>query len=118
MDNPIPDELHNLDNTAVSNDEQKRLLKQLPEWSIVDDKNINQLQRVFSFRDFTDAISFTNCIAELAEQADHHPAIITEWGKVTVKWWTHRIKGLHLNDFVMASRTDQVYDRLQPEVES
>lgn len=118
MDNPIPNELYASDNTAISNVEQKEFLRQLPEWTVVDDKNINQLQRIFNFRNFAEAIAFTNRIAELAEQADHHPLLITEWGKVTVKWWTHRIKGLHINDFVMASKTDNAYDRLQPEVES
>ena len=118
MDNPIPEELHTSDNTAVSSDDQKGFLRQLPEWTIVDDKNIKQLQRIFSFRNFADAVIFTNHVAELAEQVDHHPAIITDWGKVTVKWWTHRIKGLHLNDFVMASRTDHAYDKLQSKAES
>ena len=118
MVNPIPDELLASDNTAVSNVEQKEFLRQLPEWTVVDDKNIYQLQRIFNFRNFAEAIAFTNHIAELAEQANHHPLIMTEWGRVTVKWWTHRIKGLHLNDFVMASKTNHAYDRLQAEVES
>lgn len=112
MDNPIPDKLHTSDNTAVSRDEQTVFLKQLTGWTVVNDKNINQLQRMFGFKNFVDAIAFTNRIAELAEQADHHPAIITEWGKVTVTWWTHRIKGLHLNDFVMAKKTDQAYAKM------
>lgn len=113
MDNPIPDKLHTSDNTAVSRDEQAAFLKQLTGWTVVNDKNINQLQRMFGFKNFVDAMAFTNRIAELAEQADHHPAIITEWGKVTVTWWTHRIKGLHLNDFVMANKTDQSYTKMQ-----
>ena len=112
MDNPIPDKLHTSDNTAVSRDKQTAFLKQLTGWTVVNDKNINQLQRIFGFKNFVDAMAFTNRIAELAEQADHHPAIITEWGKVTVTWWTHRIKGLHLNDFVMAKKTDQAYAKL------
>ncbi len=113
MDNSIPDKLKSADNQALAINEQNSLLKQLPEWTIVDNNNVNQLQRLFSFRNFVDAIEFTNRVAELAEQADHHPSLITEWGKVTVIWWTHRIKGLHLNDFVMANRTDQAYNEQQ-----
>jgi 4a-hydroxytetrahydrobiopterin dehydratase len=56
-----------------------------------------------------EALDFTNRVGELAEQQGHHPAIITEWGKVTVTWWTHKIKGLHRNDFIMAAKTDRLY---------
>ncbi len=63
---------------------------------------------MFKFKDFVQAGAFTNKIAEIAEQEGHHPAILTEWGKVTVTWWTHKIKGLHRNDFIMAAKTDQV----------
>ena len=45
----------------------------------------------------------------LTEEQDHHPLIITEWGRVTVQWWTHKIKGLHRNDFIMASKTDGLF---------
>lgn len=113
MDTSIPEKLKPADNQPLSINEQNHLLKQLPEWTIVDNKNINQLQRLFNFRNFVDALGFTNHVAELAEQADHHPTLTTEWGKVTVTWWTHRIKGLHLNDFVMARRTDQAYVSMQ-----
>ncbi len=111
MDNLIPDNLKSADNHALSINEQNSLLKQLPEWTIIDNHNVNQLQRLFSFRNFVDALEFTNRVAELAEQADHHPALLTEWGKVTVTWWTHRIRGLHINDFIMAGRTDQAYNK-------
>ncbi len=46
-----------------------------------------------------------------AEAQGHHPVLITTWGKVTVVWWTHAIRGLHENDFIMAARTDALYDR-------
>jgi 4a-hydroxytetrahydrobiopterin dehydratase len=54
------------------------------------------------------ALDFTNKVGGLAEEEDHHPAILTEYGKVTVVWWTHAIKGLHRNDFIMAAKTDQL----------
>ena len=67
-----------------------------------------QLRREFTFRNFKEALAFTNRLGELAEAEFHHPAILTEWGKVTVSWWTHKIGGLHRNDFIMAARTDQL----------
>jgi 4a-hydroxytetrahydrobiopterin dehydratase len=67
---------------------------------------IKRLQRVFKLKNFIEAVAFTNKIGMIAEKDDHHPLIITEWGRVTVQWWTHKIKGLHKNDFIMASKTD------------
>ncbi|MCG3773846.1 MAG: putative pterin-4-alpha-carbinolamine dehydratase [Nitrospira sp.] len=55
------------------------------------------------------ALAFTNSVGELAETEAHHPALLTEWGKVTVTWWTHKIRGLYTNDLIMAAETDQLY---------
>lgn len=82
--------------------------REVPEWQIVERDGIMQLERVFTFPDFRQALAFTDRVGELAEEADHHPALLTEWGKVTVTWWSHKIKGLHRNDFILAARTDEV----------
>jgi 4a-hydroxytetrahydrobiopterin dehydratase len=82
---------------------------QVPEWRILEQEGIQHLQRVFTFKDFAQALAFTNKVGQLAEANDHHPAILTEWGRVTVTWWTHKVKGLHRNDFIMAVKTDQLY---------
>lgn len=82
--------------------------KQIPEWQIVERDGIMQLERVFTFRNFKQALAFTNKVGEIAEEAGHHPALLTEWGKVTVTWWSHELKGLHKNDFILAARTDEV----------
>jgi 4a-hydroxytetrahydrobiopterin dehydratase len=79
---------------------------QVPEWQVIVQDGIPRLQRVFKFKNFAEALKFTQRVGELAEMEDHHPAILTEWGKVTVTWWTHKIKGLHQNDFIMAAKTD------------
>ena len=63
---------------------------------------------MFQFDDFAQALDFTNRVGAIAEDQGHHPALLTEWGRVTVAWWTHKIRGLHRNDFVMAARTDEV----------
>ena len=67
---------------------------------------IAQLERVFHFPSFADALAFTNRVGALAEKEGHHPALLTEWGRVTVTWWTHKIRGLHRNDFIMGAKTD------------
>lgn len=73
------------------------------------ENNELHLQRVYQFPDFQQAIAFANSIGEIAEAEGHHPALLTEWGKVTVTWWIHAIKGLHHNDFIMAAKTDEAY---------
>jgi 4a-hydroxytetrahydrobiopterin dehydratase len=70
---------------------------------------IPHLTRRFAFDNFAHALTFTNRVGDIAEQEGHHPALLTEWGKVTVSWWTHAIGGLHKNDFVMAAKTDEVF---------
>lgn len=80
----------------------------VPEWKIIEREGIKRLERTFKFKNFVQAVEFTNKVAALAEEEGHHPAILTEWGKVTVTWWTHKIKGLHRNDFIMAAKTDQL----------
>ncbi|HLH62358.1 MAG TPA: 4a-hydroxytetrahydrobiopterin dehydratase [Ktedonobacteraceae bacterium] len=85
------------------------LQPQVPEWHVIEVDGIKRLQRVFTFKDFVAALAFTNLVGNLAEEEGHHPAILTEWGKVTVTWWTHKIRGLHRNDFIMAAKTDALY---------
>lgn len=94
------------DAPQVSLEEIAELSPQIPDWEIIEVDSIKRLKRQFKFRNFREAIAFTNKVGEIAEDAGHHPAILTEWGKVTVTWWTHKIKGLHKNDFIMAARTD------------
>lgn len=79
---------------------------QIPEWEILTAGGIVLLNRTFKFANFVEALTFTNRVGELAEAEGHHPAILTEWGKVTVQWYTHKIKGLHRNDLIMAAKTD------------
>jgi 4a-hydroxytetrahydrobiopterin dehydratase len=93
----------------VSAEESAELIRQLPEWQLVEHDGVNQLNRAFKFRNFAQALAFTNRVGEAAEQEGHHPALLTEWGSVRVTWWTHKIRGLHRNDFIMAAKTDQLY---------
>ncbi|HEU5347712.1 MAG TPA: 4a-hydroxytetrahydrobiopterin dehydratase [Ktedonobacterales bacterium] len=94
---------------TVSEAESREYLKQLPAWMVTTETDIPHLVRAFAFPDFASAIDFTNRVGALAEQEGHHPALLTEWGRVTVSWWTHLIGGLHRNDFILAARTDALY---------
>ncbi len=105
--------LQNIECTACRADaeptspaEIRRLMTQLPEWRIKQVDGVNRLERVYHFKNFKTAMAFAQQVGDLAEQVNHHPAILVEWGRVTVTWWTHKIKGLHLNDFEMAAKTD------------
>ena len=97
------------DAPQVTDVEIAELKPQLPDWRVAEREGIRQIERVFTFPDFAAALSFTNGVGALAEAEGHHPALLTEWGRVTVTWWTHKIRGLHRNDFVMAAKTDQLY---------
>ena len=93
----------------VGDADARSLLREIPEWRVVDRDGVRQLERVYTFPDFVRALAFTNAVGAIAEEAAHHPALTTEWGRVTVRWWTHTISGLHRNDFVMAAKTDRVF---------
>ncbi|WP_193073919.1 4a-hydroxytetrahydrobiopterin dehydratase [Pseudomonas sp. FME51] len=94
------------DAPRVTDQERESLQREIPDWQVIDVAGEHQLMREFRFRDFAAALVFTNQVAELAEAENHHPALLLEYGKVTVRWWTHKIGGLHRNDFIMAARTD------------
>jgi 4a-hydroxytetrahydrobiopterin dehydratase len=94
------------DSPLVTEAEIQELKPQVPDWTLVENRGIQQLERVFAAKDFVEALRFTNRVGALAEAEGHHPAILTEWGRVTVTLWTHKIHGLHRNDFIMAAKID------------
>jgi len=92
----------------LSDGEIEQYYKQLQSWSVIEKDGIKRLEKSFKCKDFAEALAFTNSVGGIAEQEGHHPDILTEWGKVTVSWWTHKILGLHRNDFIMAAKTDEL----------
>lgn len=93
----------------VSGEELAALMREIPEWNIETREGVMQLERMFKFKNFKMAMAFSNRVFDLAEAEGHHPGVLTEWGKVTVTWWTHAISGLHKNDLVCAAKTDQLH---------
>jgi len=98
---------------ALDEEQIAQLKPGVPDWNLVHRGGVPHLERVFRFPDFASALHFTNQIGEIAEEEDHHPSLLTEWGRVTATWWTHKIKGLHKNDFIMAAKTDRIYSDIQ-----
>jgi 4a-hydroxytetrahydrobiopterin dehydratase len=90
---------------SVTEAEIKDLHPKIPEWQVINEDAIPKLDRLFKFKNF----AFTDAVGAAAEEEGHHPRITTEWGKVAVTWWTHKIKNLHKNDFIMAAKTDAIY---------
>ena len=93
---------------SLTDSEVADLLPHVPQWQIVVRDGLQQLERVFKLKNFSQALEFTNKIGAVAEEEDHHPLIVLEWGRVTVRWWTHVVEGLHKNDFIMAAKTDEL----------
>ena len=94
---------------TVTDAEIEDLLPHVQQWQVREVDGMKRLERVFKLKNFVKALEFTNKIGAIAEEENHHPLIITEWGRVTVQWWTHKIGGLHKNDFIMAAKTDEIY---------
>ncbi|MBI5842301.1 MAG: 4a-hydroxytetrahydrobiopterin dehydratase [Chloroflexi bacterium] len=93
---------------ALTDAEIEDLMFHVPQWQVREVDGAKRLERVFKLKNFAEALDFTNKIGGIAEEEGHHPLIATEWGKVTVQWWTHVVRGLHRNDFIMAAKTDEV----------
>jgi len=97
---------------AIAAADAATMLREIPGWAVVERDGVSRLERVYTFADFATALAFTDAVGAIAEEEGHHPALLTEWGRVTVDWWTHAIGELHRNDFVMAAKTDAAHRAL------
>ncbi|KAN0066361.1 hypothetical protein ACQY0O_000455 [Thecaphora frezii] len=102
---------------ALGSDGVAELLPTVPGWYLspqpqtlkaAKEANPDALKKSFRFKDWATAQAFAASLGQAAEEEGHHPAIMVEWGRVSVWWWSHSIRGLHKNDFVMASKTDEL----------
>lgn len=105
------------DAPRVSDDDIARYGREVPSWRVVEREGVRQLERTFDFKNFATALDFTNAVGAIAEEEGHHPDLLTSWGEVTVTWWSHKIKGLHRNDFIMAAKTDRLFGGAQGAVD-
>ena len=95
---------------ALTNAEIEDLLLHVPEWHVREVDGVKRVERVYNFKNFVQVLKFTNKVGAAAEEENHHPLIITEWGRVTLNRWTHKLGGLHKNDFIMAAKTDELFE--------
>lgn len=95
--------------TPATPEERAEFAKQIPEWELVEVDGVDRLIRKYSFKNFAEALAFTNRIGAIAEEVQHHPKLVTEWGSCEVSWWSHEMGGLHRNDFILAARTDEAF---------
>ena len=96
------------DAVALDSTECDAYLKQLPGWQITSKDGVAMLEKTFEFTNYTQCLVFVHEVGSMAEKNDHHPEMTISWGKVKVCWWTHTLGGLHLNDFILAARCDEV----------
>ena len=96
------------DAQKLTGEEIAHYAKALPEWRVETIDDVPRLRRSYRVRNFAEALAFTNRVGELAETIGHHPQVVTEWGLVTVSWWSHKIRGLHELDFALARRCDSL----------
>ena len=97
------------DAPLLTQEEITSLMAEVEGWQITVEDNLQKLTRVFKTKNYTQSLCFTNAVSALAEEANHHPLIALEYASVTVQWWSHKIKGLHKNDFIMAAKTSELF---------
>ena len=93
----------------VTQSEKTQFLNEINDWQIKIIDDIEQLEKIYIFKSYPIALKFVEAIANMAENEGHHPKISLEWGKVQVNWWSHKIKGLHKNDFICSAKTDSIF---------
>ena len=99
--------------SALTEEEIDALLNELNNWCLMPGNSTQKISKRFTFKNYLAALKFTNLVAALAEQENHHPRICIEWGKVTIDWRTHSINGLFIYDFIMAARCDNIFSELR-----
>ena len=88
--------------------EIEELMPEVVGWEVINEASQKRLHRVFKFKNFEQAMSAAQKIGEYADQVGHHPRLVVEWGSLAITWWSHKIGGLHRNDFICAARTSEL----------
>lgn len=91
---------------SLTGEKLQQLFNQLEDWELIEEKEI---QKLYKFKDFKEALHFVNEVGKTAEEEEHHPDIELSWGKVKIKLSTHKIKGLSESDFILAAKCDVLY---------
>ena len=100
------------DSPRVTDEEIAELHPAIPDWRLTEVDGVKRLDRTFKVADFATAMDVAVQVGAAADEEGHHPRLTVEWGRINVAWWTHKIKGLHRNDFIMSAKTDEIFARL------
>ena len=98
-----------IDAPLATENQKKEFMSDIDGWQIDNKAGIEQLCKTFNFKNYFDGLGFLKAVAEMAEENDHHPKLVLEWGKVEVRWWSHKIQGLHKNDFICCFKNDEIF---------
>lgn len=85
----------------------------LDSWQLIEEQGIQKLNCQFVTKRYKNSMLFVNKIAKLAESVNHHPLMVVEYGLVGIQWWSHNIKGLDQNDFIMAAKTSALFAEMK-----
>ncbi len=96
------------DAPKATSEEIQQNLKLIPDWELIEEDGVKKLACQVRTKDFVQTMKLVNAIGEIAEEEGHHPMMLVEYSSLKVWWWSHEIKGLHMNDFIMAAKTDKV----------
>ena len=96
------------DAPLLSKAEISELMSEVDGWEVITEESQQRLHCVFKFKSFEQALAAAQRVGEYADQAGHHPRLVVEWGSLAVTWWSHKIGGLHRNDFICAARTSEL----------
>jgi len=99
------------DSVPMTREQWYELQSDLPSWAWIDADGYHFLRRRYAFDNFRSAFDFAAGVADLAEAVGHHPELICGWGYAEVRWWTHKISGIHRADAIMAARCDRLHER-------
>lgn len=87
------------------------LMSEVDGWAVITEESQQRLYRIFKFKNFEQALAAAQRVGEYADQADHHPRLVIEWGSLAVTWWSHKVGGLHRDDFICAARTSELVNK-------
>lgn len=94
----------------LSKSDEDSLKSELPSWTLIRQKT-HQLKKTFNFSDFKESMAFVNQVADLAASEGHHPDICIHYSRVDLTLFTHKIGGLHENDFILAAKIDEIHKK-------
>jgi 4a-hydroxytetrahydrobiopterin dehydratase len=98
---------------CLSDEDIQKYLGLVQGWTVIENEGEKGIGKRYAFNDFAAPLEFAKRVGHAAEEENHHPSIFFAWGRALLSWRTHKVKGLSLNDFIMAAKTDEIYTQLK-----